>query len=217
MIKNPREGEEFYTMLTDIEEELKHYEEHFKDKIVYCNCDDPRMSNFFHYFFYNFKKLGLKKLITTCYKDQGRALFNQNSKKEKAVCLEYEGDKIGIKDLKGDGDFRSKECIEFLKQADIVVTNPPFSLYRNYVAQLFEYGKKFVIIGPLNAVAYKEISPLIRDNKIWLGGTLDGRSIWFRVPDNYKEFHKVEDGIKYAFVKDIVWFTNLDYKIEIDS
>lgn len=137
--------DEFYTQLSDIERELKHYQQHFTGKVVYCNCDDPRVSNFFHYFSFNFEKLGLKRLIATCYKNQNMDLFSGNDS-EQAICLEYEGDKngnnipdpkeIGIKHLKGDGDFRSKESIELLKQADIVVTNPPFSLFREYVAQL---------------------------------------------------------------------------------
>ena len=137
--------DEFYTQLSDIESELKHYEKHFKDKVVFCNCDDPRVSNFFHYFSYNFENLGLKKLITTCYKNQETDLF-ADEVTETAVFLEYTGDKngnkipdveeIGIKPLKGDGDFRSKESIDLLKQADIVVTNPPFSLFREYVEQL---------------------------------------------------------------------------------
>ena len=148
--------DEFYTQLSDIERELKYYKKHFKDKVVYCNCDDPRVSNFFHFFSYNFEKLGLKKLIATCYKNQDMDLFSQNNS-EQAIYLEYTGDKngnnipdpkeIGIKKLKGDGDFRSKECIELLKQADIVVTNPPFSLFREYVSQLIEYDKKFVVVG----------------------------------------------------------------------
>ena len=152
-------NDEFYTQLSDIERELKHYKNHFKDKVVFCNCDDPRISNFFHFFSYNFEKYGLKKLITTCYKSQERDLFS-NNKSEQAIYLEYTGDKngnnvpdpneIGIKKLKGDGDFRSKESIELLKQADIVVTNPPFSLFREYVAQLIEYDKKFLIIGKNN-------------------------------------------------------------------
>ena len=170
--------DEFYTQLSDIERELKHYKNHFKGKVVYCNCDDPRISNFFHYFSYNFEKLGLKKIITTCYKNQNMDLFSQNNS-EQAIYLEYDGDKngnsipdskeIGIKPLKGDGDFRSKESIELLKQADIVVTNPPFSLFREYVAQLIEYDKKFLIIGNQNAIAYKGIFSLIKENKIWLG------------------------------------------------
>src|SRR3989339_607577 len=136
--------DEFYTQLSDIEKELRHYKDHFKGKVVFCNCDDPRVSNFFHYFSFNFEQLGLKKLITTCYKNQNVDLFSQNNS-EKAIYLEYTGDKnkdnvpnpeeIGIKHLQSDGDFRSKECTELLKQSDIVVTNPPFSLFREYVAQ----------------------------------------------------------------------------------
>ena len=144
--------DEFYTQLEDINKELKYYREHFRGKTVLCNCDDPRISNFFTYFAYNFEFLGLKRLITTCYKNQDADLFSQN-KSEQAIYLIYDGDKngnhipdpeeIGIHALKGDGDFRSRECIELLKQADIVVTNPPFSLFREYVAQLMEYEKKF--------------------------------------------------------------------------
>ncbi len=218
---NSAKKDEFYTQLTYIERELGHYKEHFKGKVVLCNCDDPRVSNFFHFFSYNFENLGLKKLISTCYRSQSADLFSEN-KSEKAIYLEYTGDKngdnipnpeeIGIKHLKGDGDFRSQECIELLKEADIVVTNPPFSLFREYVEQLIEYDKKFIIIGNLNAITYKEIFSLIKDNKIWLGCTLDGRNIWFRIPDSYEKYHKIEDGIKYAFVASTVWFTNLDYK-----
>ena len=148
--------DEFYTQLSDIQEELRHYKEHFRGKTVLCNCDDPRVSMFFHYFAYNFEALGLKRLITTCYKSQEMDLFSRQEC-ERAVWLEYLGDKngnrvpdpeeIGIRMLAGDGDFRSKECIELLKQADIVVTNPPFSLFREYVAQLFEFEKQFLIIG----------------------------------------------------------------------
>lgn len=158
--------DEFYTQLSDIEKELRHYKKHFKGKVVYCNCDDPRVSNFFHFFSYNFEKLGLKKLIATCYKSQNMDLFSDNNS-EQAIYLVYEGDKngnnipdakeIGVNQLKGDGDFRSKESIELLKQADIVVTNPPFSLFREYVTQLMEYNKQFIIIGNKNAITYKEI------------------------------------------------------------
>ena len=167
--------DEFYTQLSDIERELKHYKKHFKGKVVYCNCDDPRVSNFFHYFSYNFEKLELKKLITTCYKNQDMDLFSQNSS-EQAIYLQYEGDKnnnrvpdveeIGIHPLQGDGDFRSEEVIELLKQADIVVTNPPFSLFREYVVQLIKYDKKFLIIGSYNAITYKEIFSSIKANKL---------------------------------------------------
>lgn len=170
--------DEFYTQLSDIERELRHYKDHLKDKVVYCNCDDPRISNFFHYFSHNFDKLNLKKLITTCYKSKNMNIFSQNDS-EQAVFLEYNGEKtgnnvpdpekIGIKHLKGDGDFRSEETIELLKQADIVVTNPPFSLFRSYVSQLIEYDKKFIIIGHQNAISYKEIFKLIKEDKIWLG------------------------------------------------
>jgi len=211
--------DEFYTQLSDIERELKHYKNHFKDKVVYCNCDDPRVSNFFHYFSYNFEKLGLKRLITTCYKNQERDLFSQNSS-EQAIYLEYNGDKngnnvpdpdeIGIKHLKGDGDFRSKESIGLLKQADIVVTNPPFSLFREYVAQLIEYDKKFIIIGHQNALTYKEIFPLIKENKLWLGFGFKGSAAHF-INKHYEDYatagdHK--DGM--IRVSGVVWYTNLD-------
>ena len=165
--------DDFYTQLHDIEKELQHYKEHLKNKIIFCNCDDPRVSNFFHYFSHNFEDLGIKKLITTCYKNQDMDLFSKHNC-EKAIYLEYKGDKndnkvpdleeIGIKHLKSDGDFRSPECIELLKQADIVVTNPPFSLFREYVAQLIKYNKKFLIIGNINAITYKEIFKLIKEN-----------------------------------------------------
>ena len=193
--------DEFYTQLSDIERELKHYKKHFKDKVVYCNCDDPRVSNFFHYFSYNFEKLGLKKLITTCYKNQDMDLFSQNNS-EKAIYLEYDGDKngnfepdpqeIGIKHLKGDGDFRSKEAIELLKQADIVVTNPPFSLFREYVAQLIEYDKKFVIVGHQNAIAYKEIFKLIKEDKLWLGYGFKGGAAHF-INTHYEDYASAGD------------------------
>lgn len=217
--------DEFYTQLDDINNELKHYREHFRGKTVLCNCDDPRVSNFFTYFAYNFEFLGLKKLITTCYKNQDMDLFSQNQS-DKAVYLVYEGDKngdhipnadeIGVMPLKGDGDFRSKECIELLKEADIVVTNPPFSLFREYVAQLIEYDKKFLIIGNVNAVTYKELFPLIMNNKIWLGASIHSGDRKFWVPNDY-ELNAAgcgidETGRKYIRVKGVRWFTNLDYK-----
>lgn len=217
--------DEFYTQLDDINNELKHYREHFRGKTVLCNCDDPRISNFFTYFAYNFEFLGLKKLITTCYKNQNMDLFSQNQS-EQAVYLIYEGDKngnhtpdaneIGVIPLKGDGDFRSKECIELLKEADIVVTNPPFSLFREYVAQLMEYDKEFLIIGNQNALSYKEIFPLIRDNKMWLGASIHSGDRKFWVPEDY-ELKAAGCGIdatgrKFIRVKGVRWFTNLDYK-----
>jgi Adenine-specific methyltransferase EcoRI len=214
--------DEFYTQLPDIERELKHYKAHFKDKVVYCNCDDPRVSNFFHYFSYNFEKLGLKKLITTCYKSQNMELFSQNDAEE-AIYLEYDGDKnqnmvpdpeeIGIKLLASDGDFRSPESIELLQQADVVVTNPPFSLFRDYVAQLMEYEKDFLIVGNQNAITYKDIFRLIKDNRIWLG-THSG-DMAFRVPDYYEprssRFWVDEEGQKWRSFGNMCWFTNLDF------
>lgn len=216
--------DEFYTQLVDIEEELRHYKKYFKGKTVLCNCDDPRVSNFFHYFSYGFEHLGLKRLITTCYKSQEMDLFSQNIA-EKAIWLEYNGDKngnrvpdveeIGINYFKGDGDFRSKECIELLKQADIVVTNPPFSLFREYVAQLIEYDKKFIIIGNMNATTYKEIFPLFRDNKIWYGPSISSGDREFGVPDYYPlnaaGYRVDEQGNKYIRVKGVRWFTNLEH------
>lgn len=214
--------DEFYTQISDIENELKHYKHHFKDKVVYCNCDDPRVSNFFHYFSHNFEYLGLKKLIATCYQSQEADLFSENNS-EQAVYLEYTGDKDGngipsdneiiIKALEGDGDFRSEECVELLKQADIVVTNPPFSLFREYVAQLIEYDKKFLIIGSQNAITYKDIFSLIRDNKLWLGNK--NGDMKFKVPDHYEprktRYWEDETGQKWRSMGNICWFTNLDH------
>lgn len=211
--------DEFYTQLEDIERELRYYRNHFKDKVVYCNCDDPRVSNFFHYFSYNFEKLGLKKLIATCYKNQDIDLFSTN-KSEAAVYLEYTGDKnnnnvpdieeIGVKKLKGDGDFRSQESIELLKQADIVVTNPPFSLFRQYVAQLIEYDKKFIIVGHQNAISYKEIFKLIKEDKLWLGYGFKGGAAHF-INKHYEDYATAGDHKEGMIrVSGVTWFTNLD-------
>lgn len=211
--------DEFYTQLSDIERELKHYKNHFKGKIIYCNCDDPRVSNFFHYFSYNFEKLGLKRLITTCYKNQNMDLFSQNDS-EQAIYLEYDGDKnrnsvpdreeIGEVHLKGDGDFRSKESIELLKQADTVVTNPPFSLFREYVAQLIDYDKRFIIIGHQNAISYKEIFKLIKDDKMWLGYGFKGGAAHF-INRHYEDYATAGDHKEGMIrVSGVVWFTNLD-------
>jgi len=210
--------DEFYTRLEDIERELRHYEHHFKGKTVLCNCDDPRISNFFHYFSYKFEDLGLKRLITTCYKNQERDLFSQNNS-ERAIWLEYLGDKngnrvpdpeeIGIRYFKGDGDFRSEECIELLKQADVVVTNPPFSLFREYVTQLIKYDKKFLIIGPQNAIHYKEVFPLIMTNRIWLGYGFKRNCAHFHTfyEDNATDADHREGMIR---VPSITWFTNME-------
>lgn len=226
---NRAKNDEFYTELADIDKELRHYKHHFKNKTVYCNCDDPRVSNFFHYFSHNFETLGLKKLMATCYKSQAADLFSQNDSEE-AVYLIYEGDKNGnripdpseiqVLPLQGDGDFRSEECIALLKQADIVVTNPPFSLFREYVAQLVEYDKKFLIIGNKNAITYKEIFPLIKDDKMWLGVTPMGTDMLFGVPDHYAEtlIQTKKSGSSYRIIDGEVkaraqacWFTNLDH------
>ncbi len=170
--------DEFYTSLSDIEQEMKHYRKYFKGKTVYLNCDDPRASKFFHYFSYGFEYLGLRRLIASCYKNSQKDFFSKHNE-DRAIWLEYTGEKnggkvptceeIGVNEFEGDGDFRSKDSIDLLKQADIVVTNPPFSLFREYMEQLQEYGKKFLVIGNFNAVSYKEISSLIRLNKVWLG------------------------------------------------
>jgi hypothetical protein len=216
-------NDEFYTILSDIEREVKHYKKHFRNKTVFCNCDDPRVSNFFHYFSYNFEKLGLKKLITTCYKNQNMDLFSQHDA-EAAIYLEYEGDKngnnipdpdeIGIQHLKGDGDFRSEECIELLKQSDIVVTNPPFSLFREYVAQLIEYDKKFLIIGTWNAITYKETFKLLQENKLWIGINSNRNFSGFIVPKHYSlygtEARLDENGNRIVSTNNTCWFTNLD-------
>lgn len=212
-------NDEFYTQLTDIEKELRHYRDHFVDKVIYCNCDDPRVSNFFIYFSQNFEKLKLKKLITTCYKSQSMDLFSQNDS-ESAIYLEYDGDKngnnipdpeeIGIKPLLGDGDFRSQESIELLKQADIVVTNPPFSLFQEYVTQLMDYDKKFIIIGHQNAITYKEIFKYIKDDKLWLGFGFNRNCAHF-INKHYTDYASDADHRDGMIrVSGVQWFTNLD-------
>lgn len=236
--------DEFYTQRTDIDKELRHYKDHFKGKTVLCNCDDPFESNFFKYFATNFNFLGLKKLIATCYDGSPIAgeellLFNWETtaepkkiahKIEITEVLDENGDgaidladvelliknhKNTLTTLKGNGDFRSDECIELLKQADIVVTNPPFSLFREYVAQLVQYDKKFLIIGNVNSITYKEIFPLIKENRLWLGASIHSGDREFAVPDSYPlnaaGCRVDENGKKYIRVKGVRWFTNLDY------
>ncbi|MCX6754373.1 MAG: adenine-specific methyltransferase EcoRI family protein [Candidatus Nomurabacteria bacterium] len=245
---NKAKKDEFYTQLIDIEKELKHYKEQFRNKVVYCNCDDPFESNFFKYFASNFNALGLKRLIATSYKPspiantqlalfgndktlvsvKGRPKVNAN----KFIINEvHDLDGDGAFDLRdiaeqlkanknnewlpmnGDGDFRSLESIELLKQADIVVTNPPFSLFREYVAQLVEYNKKFLILGDQNAITYKETFKLIKEDKLWLGYD-NGGTKWFQVPDDYnietETRIKIENNIKFFSMGRIMWFTNLD-------
>ena len=222
---------EFYTQLSDIEKELKHYKHHFKDKIVYCNCDDPKVSNFFKYFTRNFEHLGLKQVIATCYKNQLPLNFTEY-KDERACYMIYEGDKnknrivddYEIKEklfLKGDGDFRSKESVEFLKEADIVCTNPPFSLFNEYIKQLIQYEKKFLIIGNINAASNKEIFPLIKENKIWLGPSISSGDREFQVPKHYSlqgsSVRIDKKGRKFIRVKGVRWFTNLKHSKRNDK
>ena len=193
-------NDEFYTRLEDIEKELRFYD--FKDMIVYCNCDDYRTSNFYNYFFYNFNYLGIKKLITTCYIQDGKGLFSV-----------YDGVELNTGELQGDGDFRSEECIEYLKQADVVVTNPPFSLFREFIAQLMEYNKKFIVIGNTNVATYKEIFPLIKNNQLWVGVTNYNVGMHFYLPDNYEDYKLVdENGKKIGRVSTSCWWTNIENK-----
>jgi hypothetical protein len=242
---NRAKNDEFYTQLSDIEAELKHYREQFRDKVVFCNCDDPYESYFFKYFAMSFNHLGLKKLITTSYvgspitgeqlslldvkgiprdgpeKPAYRAVVTEvvDANKDGAIDLsdvEYllKNNTSVITLLDGDGDFRSAECKAFLDEADIVVTNPPFSLFRDYVTQLVQHDKKFLILGNQNAITYSEVFKLIKENRLWLGYHNSGPK-WFRVPDGYdhttdKSKIKVEDGVRYLAMKNMAWFTNLD-------
>jgi hypothetical protein len=236
--------DEFYTQLSDIERELRYYEGHFQGKVVYCNCDDPHESNFFNYFVRNFNRLGLKKLVATCYIGSPIAntqfsLFDYESEDNrttrvphkieitKATCIDR-NDGVDLTDVKllldsnenyltrleGDGDFRSRECVDLLKRSDVVVTNPPFSLFREYVEQLVTHGKKFLIIGNINAITYKEIFKLIKENKVWLGVNM-GRGIsGFIVPDHYElygtETRVNSSGDRIISPNNCLWLTNLD-------
>jgi hypothetical protein len=193
--------DEFYTQLSDIEREMSHYKEHFKDKVVFLNCDDPEESNFWKYFYLKFKSLGLKKLVATHY-GNGKPSY----KLEK-----INGDIIKTK-LKQNGDFRSPECIEILKEADIIITNPPFSLFREFVSQLMEYNKKFIIIAHQNAISYKEIFKLIKENKMWLGYGFKGGASHF-INKHYEDYATAEDHKEGMIrVSGVIWVTNLDIK-----
>lgn len=233
--------DEFYTQLADIENELRHYRDHFRGKTIFCNCDDPYESNFFKYFAMNFNAFGLKKLIATCYDGspvQGTELlldfgdgFRDEPKKiaykvEITEVRDVNGDgRTDLADvqyllqndrnvlslLKGNGDFRSAECVELLKEADVVVTNPPFSLFREYVALLMKYGKKFVIVGHQNAITYKEVFPLIKENRMWLGYGFKGGAAHFVSP--YEDKATASDHKEGMIrVSGVNWFTNLDIK-----
>ncbi len=208
---NKNKNDEFYTQLSEIEKELWNYKEHLKEKTIFCNCDDPEESNFFKYFALNFNHLWLKKLIVTHYETE-----KPSYKLEIINWLDLNNDwKIDLKDtnktnLKQNWDFRSQECIEILKEADIIVTNPPFSLFREYVSQLYEYGKKFIIIWNNNAITYKEIFKLIKDNKIWLWYNVN-KTMEFRLADDYEKWSRIDEtGKKYGNVPSISWFTNLE-------
>ena len=254
--------DEFYTQLTDIEKEMRYYRKHFQGKTVLCNCDDPFESNFFKYFVLNFNRLGLKKLIATCYatspvmgsqlqyrvgKD-GQMSFSfgdepatdENAKHPYKAIVTKVYDKTGdggvdmldvaelfktgeneLAELKGDGDFRSEECLELLYEADIVVTNPPFSLFREYVSTLIDNNKQFIIIGNVNAIAYKEIFPLLKDDKMWIGASIHSGDRAFYVPDDYPMKASGcgidEDGRRFIRVKGVRWYTNLDMKLRHDE
>ena len=207
--------DELYTQITDIQKECSNYQEHFRGKVIFCNCDDPDTSDFWRYFHINFRILGLKKLISThfVYRD----MFNVGD----TYKMEYTGGNdadftVGTKtELTDNGDFRNEECIQILKEADIVVTNPPFSLFREYVAQLIEYEKQFLIIGNQNNISYKDVFHLIKEDKIWLGVD-NGGTKWFEVPFDYdiqtESRKKIENGKKYFSMGNIAWFTNLDHK-----
>ena len=210
--------DEFYTQISDIENELRHYKPHFKGKTVLCNCDDPRVSNFFKFFALKFKEFGLKKLIATCYKSQEIDLFSKKDC-EQAVYLIYEGtpeidhipsaEEIEVKHLKGDGDFRSPECIELLKEADIVCTNPPFSMFEEYVMTLMRYNKKFLIIGPQNGIKYKDTFPLFLEKKMWLGYGFKRNCAHFY--SNYEDTATDADHRAGMIrVSGVAWFTNLE-------
>lgn len=233
---NKAKKDEFYTQLADIEAELKHYKKHFKGKIVLCNCDDPYESNFFKYFAMNFNYLELKKLIATCYDSSpvvGEQLSLFPDKRPYMIQITEVVDENGdgaidlsdveyllknkkntIRKLK-DGDFRSDECVALLEEADIVCTNPPFSLFREFVGLLEKYHKQYLIIGNVNAITYKEIFPLIKDNKLWMGYSIHSGDREFRVPEDYPltaaGCRVDEYGRKYIRVKGVRWYTNLDY------
>lgn len=224
-------NDEFYTQLTDIEKELKHYRKHFRGKVVFCNCDDPFESNFFKYFVLNFNRLGLKKLITTCYEGSAVADYRDGKAKPYKAVVTAVHDVTGdggidmddvrelfemgeneLTELSGDGDFRSPECLALLDEADIVVTNPPFSLFREYVATLMEHKKKFVVIGNMNTVTYKEFFPLIKDDLVWPGFSFN-KTMEFCLPDSYEKWNRMDEaGHKIGKVSAIAWFTNLDIK-----
>lgn len=232
-------ADEFYTQLADIEKELRHYKDYFKDKVIFCNCDDPYESNFFKYFAMNFNYLGLKKLVATCYDSSPIAytqlnIFGENKSVPNSNHHPYKIEINEVKDynndgatnladveyllknkqntltlLKGNGDFRSEECIELLKQSDIVVTNPPFSLFREFIEQLTTYNKDYIIMGNTNALTYKEVFKLFKEDKIRTGYTNFNVGMYFVVPQDSEKYHKIIDGKKMVRVSTSCWFTSL--------
>lgn len=210
-------NDEFYTQYCDIEDELQHYKGHFRGKAVYCNCDDPRASNFFNYFMRNFEALGLRRLVASCYKRRKQDLF-ESVEEEPALFCQIEGRGENVSDkitfFEGDGDFRGAESISLLKECDIVVTNPPFSLFREFVDQIIKFDKKFLIVGNINAITYKEIFKLIKENKAWLGYNLGRGVSGFIVPDHYDlygtEARINEQGERIVSPNNCLWLTNLD-------
>lgn len=202
-------NDEFYTQLTDVAAELRHYKDHFRDKVVFCNCDDPTWSAFWKYFHLNFGKLGLRKLVSTHY-----------DRIEPTYKMEYTGgddDNIeaGVKTaLEGNGDFRNQECLDLLDECDIVVTNPPFSLFREYVKVLMEHDKKFIIIGPRGAITYKEVFPLIKDDKVWLGYGFQNSDAYFRIPPENANAYATgvyDSATGLVHFRNCHWFTNIDH------
>ena len=202
--KNARQ-DEFYTKSSDIKEELIHYSDKFKDKVIYCNCDDPAVSNFYKYFYNNYKELGIKKIIASCYKDKSAFNFITPNT-QRAVAIIYEGKNTKIQQLRGDGDFRKKESIYLLQQADIVVSNPPFSLFREYIDQLMFYKKEFLVLGPQIAVTYKNIFYLLCNQKMWMGCNNKKEKLFF-VPDTYS-------AAKTFRTTNVAWYTNIFCKAQ---
>lgn len=214
--------DEFYTQLVDVENELRHYSSSFRDKVVYCNCDDPSHSAFFHYFSLKFNVLGLKRLVTTCYKSRDRDIFSTGDA-ERAIYLQFDGyrdgervpniDDVGINYLQGDGDFRSTECVKLLNEADVVVTNPPFSLFSEYLNLLIENNKSFIIVGPYNAITHKDIFPHLMNNRVWLGNGFNGGNAFFSIK-NKREFAKgvYDETTGLVKFRNVTWFTNIEHR-----
>ena len=206
-----KRNDEFYTQLIDIEIELENYKEYIKDKVIYCNCDDPRYSHFVEYFLINFNRLKLKKLIATCYQPSQIDFFDTYQDSLIPLYLESDGYSKNIDQLRGNGDFRSEECIEILKKSDIVITNPPFSLFREYVDQLMRFDKKFIILGNLNVITYKNIFDFFKSKRFNFGFNKNNKK-WFEVSIDYDicqaNYSRVKNKKKYIALNNVRWFTN---------